>query len=99
MQARLEKIHKADPGAQHFLHMMQALAGATSSLSQVSIEALNFREQTLDMKVTAANVTALSTLTQSIAKQGLTAEIQSSTPAGSLVEAHLQIRAPHPGAR
>jgi general secretion pathway protein L len=99
MQARLEKIHKADPGAQHFLHMMQALGGATSSLSQVSIEALNFREQTLDMKVTAANVNTLSVLTQAVAKQGLSAEIQSSTPAGSLVEAHLQIRTPHPGGK
>jgi hypothetical protein len=49
----------------------------------------------MDMKVTAADVASLATLTQSVAKQGLSAEIQSSTPAGSRVEAHLQIRATH----
>jgi general secretion pathway protein L len=99
MQARLEKIRKAQAGPQYFLHMVQALSGATGGLPQVNIDALNFREQTLDMKVTAANVESLSTLTQSVAKQGLTAEIQSSTPVGGGVEAHLQIRAPRTSAR
>ena len=60
---------------------------------------MSFREQTMDMKVTAANVQSLATLTQSVSKQGLSADIQSSTPAGSRVEAHLQIRAPRPGAK
>ena len=99
MQSRLDRIRKAQGGPQYFLHMVQALGGATSGLPQLNIDALSFREQTLDMKVTAANVESLSTLTQSIAGQGLTAEIQSSTPAGAGVEAHLQIRAPRPSSR
>ncbi len=99
MQSRLDRIRKAQAGPQYFMRMVQALSGATSGLPQVSIDALNFREQTLDMKVTAANVASLSTLTQSVARQGLTAEIQSSTPAGAGVEAHLQIRAPRASAR
>ncbi|MFI4889629.1 MAG: type II secretion system protein GspL [Steroidobacterales bacterium] len=99
MQSRLEKIRKAQAGPQYFLRMVQALGGATNGLPQVSIDALSFREQTLDMKVTATNVESLSTLTQSVARQGLTAEIQSSTPAGTGVEAHLQIRAPRSSVR
>jgi hypothetical protein len=49
------------------------------------------------MKVTAPSVDVLSQLSQAIGRQGLTAEIQSSTPAGGGVEAQMQIRAP--GAR
>jgi general secretion pathway protein L len=94
MQERLEKIRKAQGGPEIFLRIAQALGGATSALPQVNIEALSFREQTMDMKVTAADVQSLAALTQSVAKQGLSADIQSSTPAGSRVEAHLQIRAP-----
>lgn len=93
MQERLDKIRKAQGGAENFLRMAQALSGASSALGQVDIEGLSFHGQTMDMKVTAANVQALATLTQSVAKQGLSAEIQSSTPAGSKVEAHVQIRA------
>jgi general secretion pathway protein L len=98
MQERLDKIRKAQGGPEIFLRIAQALGGATSTLAQINIEALSFREQTMDMKVTAADVASLATLTQSVAKQGLSAEIQSSTPAGSRVEAHLQIRARHPDA-
>jgi general secretion pathway protein L len=99
MQERLDKIRKAQGGPESFLRITQALSGAVSALPQVEIEAMSFREQTMDMKVTAANVQSLATLTQSVAKQGLSADIQSSTPAGSRVEAHLQIRAPRPDAK
>ena len=40
----------------------------------------------------APSLAALSQLSQLVGKQGLTAEIQSSTPAGAAVEAHLQVR-------
>jgi general secretion pathway protein L len=99
MQERLEKIRKAQGGPEIFLRIAQALGGATSALPQISIDALSFREQTMDMKVTAADVASLAALTQSVAKQGLSADIQSSTPAGSRVEAHLQIRAPRQDGR
>jgi len=99
MQERLDKIRKAQGGPESFLRIAQAVSGAIGASPQVDIEALSFREQTMDMKVTAANVQSLAALTQSVAQQGLSADIQSSTPAGSRVEAHLQIRAPRPDAR
>jgi hypothetical protein len=58
------------------------------------IDALSYRENSLDMKVTAPSLAALSQLSQFIGKQGMTAEIQSSTPIASGVEAHLQLRNP-----
>ncbi len=44
------------------------------------------------MKVSAPSLAALSQLSQFIGKQGMTAEIQSSTPVAGGVEAHVQLR-------
>jgi general secretion pathway protein L len=93
MQARLERIRHSGPGPQHFLRTLQTLSEAIVAAPKTSIDSLSYREDSLDLKVTAPSLAALSLLSQSVGKQGLTAEIQSSTPLGSGVEAHLQIRA------
>jgi hypothetical protein len=74
------------------------LSSAISALPNTVIDTLSYREQTLDLKVTAPSLAALSQLSQLMAKQGLTAEIQSSTPAGAAIEAHLQVRSTAPKA-
>jgi general secretion pathway protein L len=93
MQTRLDRIHHSGPGPEYFLRTMQALSGALASTPKTSIDSMSYREEALDMKVTAPSLTELSQLTQLVGKQGLTAEIQSSTAAGSGVEAHMQVRA------
>jgi hypothetical protein len=93
MQMRLERIRHGGPGPQHFLRTLQTLSGAIAAEPKTRIESLSYREQSLDLKVTAPSLAALSQLSQSVGKQGLTAEIQSSTPQGSGVEANLQVRA------
>jgi type II secretion system protein L len=92
MQGRLDGIRKSGPGPQYFLRTLQALGGALSATPKTDIDALSYREQSLDMKVTAPSLAALSQLSQLVGRQGLTAEIQSSTPVASGVEAHLQVR-------
>jgi general secretion pathway protein L len=92
MQSRLDRIHRSGPGPEYFLRILQALSSAVSAAPKTTIDALSYREQSLDMKVTAPSLAALSQLSQLVGKQGLTAEIQSSTPVGSGVEAHLQVR-------
>ena len=47
----------------------------------------------------AANVDALSSLTQAVSRQGFTADIQSSTPSGERVEAHVQMHTPRQGTK
>ncbi len=100
MEARLNLVRKSAVGPQYFLHAMQVLSTGVSSVPKTSIDALSYREQTVDMKVTAQSVDALSQLSQLIGKQGLTAEIQSSAPVAGGVEAHMQIHTagahPHP---
>jgi general secretion pathway protein L len=92
MQTRLDRIRHSGPGPQHFLRTLQTLSGALAATPKTSIDALSYREDSLDMKVTAPSLAALSQLSQLVGKQGLTADIQSSTPVGTGVEAHLQVR-------
>ncbi len=93
MQARLDRIHHSGAGPEYFLHALEALGGAVSANPKTNISNLSYHEQALDMKVRAPNLAALSQLSQFVGKQGLTAEIQSSTPVDSGVEAHMQVRA------
>ena len=53
---------------------------------------MGYREQTLDLTLNAPNLDALSQLSQIMAKQALSAEIQSSTPVAQGIEAHMQVR-------
>lgn len=94
MQGRLDRIRHSGPGPQHFLRTLQTLSGALAATPKTSIDAMSYREESLDMKVTAPSLAALSQLSQLMDKQGLTTEIQSSAPVGSAVEAHLQVRSP-----
>jgi general secretion pathway protein L len=92
MQSQLDRIRRSGAGPQYFMRILQALGGAVSGTPKTTIDALSFREQSLDMKVTAPSLAALSQIAQLVDKQGLTAEIQSSTPTPTGVEAHMQIR-------
>jgi general secretion pathway protein L len=94
MQSRLDMIRRSAAGPEYFLRTLEALSGAVSATPKTSIDALSYREQSLDMKVSAPSLAALSTLSQLVAKQGLLAEIQSSKPVDAGVEAQMQVRAP-----
>ncbi len=92
MQARLERVRRSGAGPEYFLRTLQALSTALTSAPKTSIDSLSYREQSLDMKVTAPSLAALSQLSQLMGKQGLAADIQSSMPTSSGIEAHLQVR-------
>ena len=92
MQSRLDRIRHSGPGAQHFLRTLQVLSGAMAATPNTSIDSMSYHEDNLDIKVTAPSLAALSQISQTIGKQGMSAEIQSSTPVGNTVEAHLQVR-------
>jgi type II secretion system protein L len=91
MQSRLDRIRHSGPGPEYFLRTLEALSGALAATPKTKIDSLSYREQALDMKVTAPSLAALSQISQLVAKQGLTAEIQSSTPVDGGVEAHMQV--------
>ena len=92
MQSKLERARKSGAGPQYFLRSLQTLSGALSAVPKTAITSMGYREQTLDLTLNAPNLDALSQLSQLMAKQGLTAEIQSSTPVAQGIEAHMQVR-------
>jgi general secretion pathway protein L len=92
MQSRLDRIRKSGGGPEYFLRTLQTLSGAMAVTPKTSIDALSYREESVDMKVSAPSLAALSQLSQFVGTQGMTADIQSSTPVPTGVEAHLQIR-------
>jgi general secretion pathway protein L len=92
MQVRLDRIRKKGSGGEYFLHALQTLSGALANAPKMDIDAMSYREQSMDMKLNAPSVAALSQLSQYIDSHGMIAEIQSSTPVAGGVEAHLQLR-------
>lgn len=98
MQSRLDRIHKSGAGPEYFLRALKVLSGAMAVAPKTTIDTLSYRDESLDMKVSAPSLAALSQLSQFIGKQGMTAEIQSSTPVAGGVEAHVQLRSQSPRA-
>jgi general secretion pathway protein L len=92
MQTKLERIRKSGAGPQYFLRTLQTLSGALAVTPKTAISALSYRDDSLDMTVSAPSLAALSQLTQFVGKEGLAAEIQSSNPVAAGVEAHLHVR-------
>jgi general secretion pathway protein L len=92
MQSRLDRIRHSGAGPEYFLHALEVLSNAISSAPNTRIDSLAYREQALDLRVTAPSLTALSQLSQQVGKQGLTADIQSSQPVEGGIDAHLQVR-------
>jgi general secretion pathway protein L len=93
MQSRLDRIHKSGASPEYFLRTLKILSGAMAVAPKTNIDSLSYRDESVDLKVTAPSLAALSQLSQFIGKQQMTAEIQSSTPVAAGVEAHLQLRA------
>lgn len=91
MQTRLDRIRHSGAGPEYFLHTLEVLGGALAETPKTRIDSLSYREQALDLRVTAPSLTALSQLSQLVGKQGLTADIQSSQPVEGGVDAHLRV--------
>jgi general secretion pathway protein L len=94
MQSRLDRIRKSGASPEYFLRTLKVLGDALATTPKTDIDGLSYREESLDMRVKAPSLAALSQLSQLIGKQGMTAEIQSSTPVATGVEAHIQLRSP-----
>lgn len=96
MQTRLMQV-RGGGGPEYFLTALRNVAGAATQQRGTVIDAMSYRDATLDLKITAPNVAELSQFSQLIGKDGLTADLQSSNPVGAGVEGRLQIRAPRTG--
>jgi type II secretion system protein L len=94
MQNRLDRIRHSGAGPEYFLHTLEVLSSALAATPKTHIDSLAYREQALDLRLTAPSLSSLSQLSQLVGKQGLTADIQSSQPVEGGVDAHLQVHSP-----
>lgn len=93
MEARLAMLRgTGGAGGESLLDVLSVMAQAFAQVPGTSIEALSFRGNTLDLKVTARDVAALDSLQNLVAQQGLQAELQSSDTRTDGVEGRIQIR-------
>lgn len=92
MQSRLDRIRHSGAGPEYFLRALKSLSDALAMAPGTHVGSLSYRDKALELTVTASSLAELSQLSQRMGKQGLTTDIQSSTPADSGIEAHLQVR-------
>jgi general secretion pathway protein L len=74
------------------LAAMSALAQAMAQAPAARIEAVSFRGNALELRLTAPSIESLDGIKQGMSRDGIQAEIQSATPRGQLVEGRLQVR-------
>ncbi len=79
-------------GQGSLLPTVSVLARAMSAVPNARVEALSFRGDALDLRVTAPSVEALDGIKQAMARDGVAVELQSATARGEVVEGRLQIR-------
>jgi general secretion pathway protein L len=80
----------ADGGG--LLPVMSVLAQAMSQAPSARIEAMSFRGNALELRLTAPTVESLDGIKQAMTRDGISVELQSATPRGSVVEGRLQVR-------
>jgi general secretion pathway protein L len=74
------------------LPVLSVLSQALAQAPDTRIEAMSFRGNALELRLTAPSVQSLDEIQQSMNRDGIVAELQSATPRGSVVEGRLQVR-------
>lgn len=81
-----------DSAGAGLLPVMSALAQAMAQTPAARIEAMSYRGDALELRLTAPTVESLDGIKQAMTRGGVTAELQSATPRGDVVEGRLQVR-------
>jgi general secretion pathway protein L len=79
-------------GGAGLLPVLTVLAEAMAQAPAARIEAMSFRGNALELRLTAPTVESLDGIKQTMTRDGMTAELQSATPRGGVVEGRLQVR-------
>lgn len=91
MEARLALV-RGGGGGQGLLDVLEVTSQAFSQVPGVSVDALSFRSNVLDLKVAGKDVTSLERLRSLVGERGLQAELQSSDTREEGVEGRIQIK-------
>jgi type II secretion system protein L len=92
-RAQMEGVLRTQgASAAGLLPALSVLAQAMTQAPSARIEAMSFRGNALELRLTAPTIEALDGIKQAVTRDGISAEIQSATPRGAVVEGRLQVR-------
>ncbi|HEY4213548.1 MAG TPA: type II secretion system protein GspL [Steroidobacteraceae bacterium] len=91
MEARLN-ASRNNTNAGGLLSVLEAVAQARNAAPGIVVQAMNFHDGSLEMKISAPDASALDRVTQTLKNSGLQADLTSGNVVGSGYEGHIQIR-------
>ncbi len=91
MEARLN-ASRNNTNAGGLLSVLEAVAQARNAAPGTVVQAMNFHDGSLEMKLSAPDASALDRVTQTLKNNGLQADLTSGNVVGSGYEGHIQIR-------
>jgi len=93
LQSRLQVSSGGAVSGPGFIEALNVLAGAVSQTKNLKIEALNFRNETIDLRLQAPAVDALDKLCQLVNEGGVfVAVIQSANPSDNAIKGRIQVK-------
>lgn len=90
VEARLSVLRGGGPTG-GIMTTLDTLGAALALAPGTAIEALSYRDETTELRVTAPSVDALDKIQHAAAERGITAKIQSANPRDSKIEGRLQL--------
>ncbi len=91
-RAQMEGLLGGGGGSSALLPALSALSRALAGAPQARVESISCRGEVVDLRLMAPSVEALDGLKQAMSAGGLSAELQSATPRGEMVEGRLVVR-------
>jgi general secretion pathway protein L len=91
-RAQMEGILGGGGGRSAFLPALSALSRALAGTPQARVESISCRGDVVDLRLMAPSVASLDAVKQAMSVGGLSAELQSATPRGQMVEGRLVVR-------
>ncbi len=91
-RAQMEGLLGGGGGSSALLPTLSALSRALAGTPQVRIESISCRGDAVDLRLMAPSVESLDGLKQAMSVGGMSAELQSATPRGEMVEGRLVVK-------
>lgn len=91
-RAQMEGLLGGGGGGSAFLPALSALSRALAGTPKARVESISCRGQVVDLRLMAPSVASLDAVKQAMSVGGLSAELQSATPRGEMVEGRLVVR-------
>jgi len=91
MQQKLEALQKQGGRQAHFLSLLHQISIALQGLPKPQMQALDYRQQHLDMQLNLQNLQDLEKFKQALQQQGLKVEIRQADSKGQILATRLRI--------